>query len=100
MMVSAELAVNSVVYEEDEEEGYVSLARGDHDQEDGDRWRTPDVLWLDMEEEEVVQVYHVNFILEEDDNKERMEEETSEEEEVQPREKKRGSDRSRSEARS
>jgi hypothetical protein len=25
------------------------------------RWRTPDVLWLDMEEEEVVQVYNVTL---------------------------------------
>ncbi len=78
----------------------MSLARGDHDQEDSDRWRTPDDSWLDMEEEEVVQVYNVNFILEEDDNEERMEKETSEEEEVQPRGKTRGSDRSRCEARS
>jgi hypothetical protein len=97
MMLSAELAVNSVIYEEDE--GYVNIARGDHGQEDGNGWRAPNNSWLDMEEEEGVQVYHVNVILEEDDNEERMEEESGEEEEAEPKEKKRGSDRSRCEAR-
>ncbi len=91
MMVSAELAVNSVIYEKGEEEGFVNLARVNHDQEDGNGWRTPNDSWLDMEEEENAQVFHINVILEEDNNKEGMEEETIEEEEVQLREKKRGS---------
>jgi hypothetical protein len=30
MMASAKLTVNSLANEEDEEEGYVNLARGDH----------------------------------------------------------------------
>jgi hypothetical protein len=42
MMAGTELAVNSVVYEEEEEEGYVNLTKGKQWQGNEDVWRTPD----------------------------------------------------------
>jgi hypothetical protein len=68
MMTSMELSVNSVAYEEEDEDGYVSLVGGDRHYTDNNRWRTPDASWSELEpNEDIMQVYHVNIIMEEDD---------------------------------
>jgi hypothetical protein len=98
MMADTELAVNSVVYKEEEEEGYVNLTKGKQWQGNEDGWWTPDNSWLEREQEEgIMQVYHVTVILEEDDDEEGMSSEEEEgqtsQEKMQPAERKRGFDR-------
>jgi hypothetical protein len=68
MMASMELPVNLVACEE-EEEGYMNLATGERHYEDNDGWRMPNYSWLELEpEEEIMQAYHINVIMEEVDN--------------------------------
>jgi hypothetical protein len=55
MMANLTVSVNTVMNEQAEEEedkGYVNVARGNYHGEDNGGWRMPDDSWLGMEAEE------------------------------------------------
>jgi hypothetical protein len=72
MMTGVTLAGKAVGCEEEEgEEGYVNLAKGEHSFENNNGWRTPDDSLLELEAaDDIMHVYHVNIIMEEDDSME------------------------------
>jgi hypothetical protein len=51
--------------EDDDEEGCV-ITTAEIDRIGDEGWRTPDDSWLDLEEEDVFCIYHVNVIINED----------------------------------
>jgi hypothetical protein len=49
MMAGVNASVNTVMDEQEEEEGYINVARGEYCGESREGWRTPDGSWLEME---------------------------------------------------
>ncbi len=49
MMASLNASVNMVVDKQEEEEGYINVARGEYCEESREGWRTPYESWLEME---------------------------------------------------
>jgi hypothetical protein len=72
MMAGLRASVNSVVDEQEEEEGYINVARAEYGKENGERWRTLDDSWLEMEameEEGAKEMFYVNALAREEEDK-------------------------------
>ncbi len=68
MMADLTLTINTVVNEqEEEEEGYVNMARGEHHGEYNRGWRMQDDSWLEMEVEEETEMFYVNVLVREEE---------------------------------
>jgi hypothetical protein len=69
MFANKKTSVDTVEYEEDEEEdeGYINIVTGDHKAVYEEGWRTPNSSWMDLEAEDKCQTYHVNVIVHEGD---------------------------------
>jgi hypothetical protein len=70
MLAGLNAEVNPVAEEEEEEEdGYVNVARADEQEKEIDSWWTPDDSWLEMEavEEDEEGIFYVNIVNGEED---------------------------------
>ncbi len=83
MISGLNASVNMLVYEQEEEEEYVNMTRGEHCRESVERWETLNDSWLEMEaleEEDKDGVFYINALVREDEN-ERQDEEKEEQDE-------------------
>jgi hypothetical protein len=72
-MAGLNASVNMVLDEEEEEEGYVNVARGEYHGESREGWKTPVDSWLEMEameEEDEEGVFYVNALVREGEDEE------------------------------